>query len=320
MDSSSSSAFFPLKDVHLLRIDWDDGDIPQASFLCREWGDQSATVERIPISTPFELSCAFSKENYCIGQFNGENEGNQRISLCGKLLKDGFEQCSECRSSDSSQMCVICRGDCEMLDPHCFVPHIVYLAAYTSKDIKVGVSTKERFRKRIVEQGALLAVTIANASNGKVARLLESKVQSGCHVPDKVKLKTRLDSFIPNQSLDSLKDAILKARKKVFSSIAPPEGISYVDKGEFFDLLTNYNSSVARFGDFYPQQLSLDDTCGLVVYVKGPDFLLRIGNSFYVLPFKQAIGKVLTPIGTNNGDKVRRQATFSDYFLHQEEA
>lgn len=316
---SSSPFFFPSKIVHLLWIYWSDGNIPQASFLCRGWGGESAAVERIPVRTPFEISCVFSKENYCIGQFNDDEEGNQHISLCGKLLQDGFEQCSGCRSSDSSQMCIICRGDCEMPDPHCFVPHVVYLAAYTSKDVKVGVSTNERFRKRIVEQGALLAVTVANASNGKVARLLESKIQSDCHVPDKVKVKTRLDSFRPNQTLDSLKDTIFEARKKVFSSIAPPEGISYVDNGEFFDLLTNYNSSIARFGDFYPQQLSLGDTCGLVVYMKGLDFLLKIGNSFYVLPFKQVIGKVLTPIETNN-DKVRRQATFSDYVLQQEEA
>ncbi|MGI0090582.1 MAG: DUF2797 domain-containing protein [Nitrososphaerales archaeon] len=232
-------------------------------------------------------------------------------------MQDGYEQCSACSSLDSSRICTICRGECDMPDPHCSIPHVVYLAAYSSQDVKVGVSTAERFHKRIVEQGALLAVAIANASNGKVARLLESKIQSTCHIPDKVSLKTRMSSFRPNESVDSLKDALIEGRSRALS-LPASEGISHVDSGEFYDLLTNYNSSIMRFGDFYPQQISLRDLPvleGVVVYVKGYDLLLKISNSFYVLPFKQALGKVLSPMQTK---VVRRQTTFSDYVQQQE--
>lgn len=304
---------FPSKITHLLWIDWDaSSDLPKVFFLCREWGKNNSVVERISMTVPFEISCRFSSENYCIGCFDGED----RASVCGKVLQDGFEQCSSCRSFDSSQICTICRGDCDMPDAHCFVPHVVYLAAYTSSDVKVGVSTAERFRKRITEQGALVGITIAYASNGKVARLLESKIQSECHVPDKVSVRTRLDSFKWNQSLPALKGVLLEARSKVFSSLAPPEGVSFANNGEFLDLLTPYNSMIAGNGEFYPQLLSIGEVRGLAISIKGSDFLLKIRNSFYVLPFKQAIGKILSPMQTN---EVPRQTTFSDYFVHQEE-
>jgi hypothetical protein len=86
-----------------------------------------------------------------------------------------------------------------------------------------------------------------------------------------------------------------------------------LDNGEFFDLLTNYNSSVIKFGGFYPQQMSLGETSALratIISIKGLDLLLKIGGSFYVLPFKQAMGKVLTPM---RAKEVQRQTTFSDY-------
>jgi hypothetical protein len=192
------------------------------------------------------------------------------------------------------------------------LPHTVYLAAYTPTDIKVGVCWRERYEKRIAEQGALMAIPIAQADGGRIARQLEAKIQTALGVPDRVRAKVRLNGFRPNQDIEAFTRLLTGVRSQVFG-LPELDGIHYLDNERALDLLTPYNDSVSNSGDFVPQLISIRDTRTIrasVIAIKGWDFLLRIGESFYVFQFKEIMGRTISPLGLNS---LVRQATFSDF-------
>jgi len=305
--------YFPLKPLQLLWLDWNIHLRPPTSVTCRPWGAGSETpIETVSLSTPFNLSCRFSDDRYCVGSF----DLNERLTACRRAarVQGSMDQCNECFKVDPAQECTICRGECDLPNEHCILPHIVYLAAFTPTDIKVGVCRQERFEKRIAEQGALMAIPIAQADDGRVARKLEAKIQSKFGVPDKPRAKARLSGFRPNQDVEAFARLLVGVRSQVFS-LPELDGVHYLDNREPLDLLTPYNDSVSDFVDFVPQWISVRETKTIrasVVAIKGWDLLLRIGESFYVLRFKEIVGRVISPVGLA---KQVRQATFADFHL-----
>ncbi|MGD0318205.1 MAG: DUF2797 domain-containing protein [Nitrososphaerales archaeon] len=304
-------SFFPPKPFHLLWLDWDVHLLPSTSLICRPWGDDNETsIETLPLNTPFNLSCRFSDDRYCIGCF----DSNEYLTACKRVarVQGSRVQCDECFNNDPSQRCTACHGECDLPSEYCTLPHIVYLAAYTPTDVKVGVCRRERFGTRIAEQGALMAIPIARADDGRVARELEAKIHSTFGVPDKVRPKVRLSGFRPNQDAEACARLLVGVRSQVFS-LPELDGTHYLDNQKPLDLLTPYNDSVSAFADFVPQSISIRDTKTIrasVIAIKGWDFLLRIGESLYVLHFKEMIGRTISPASV---DSLVRQATFSDF-------
>jgi hypothetical protein len=178
--------------------------------------------------------------------------------------------------------------------------------------VKVGVCWRDRYERRIAEQGALIAIPIAQADDGRAARQLEAKIQTTLGVPDKVRLKVRLNGFLPNRDIESFTRLLTGVRSRVLG-LPELDGIHYLDSEKPLDLLTPYNDSVSGYADFVPQLISIQDTRTIrakVIAIKGWDFLLKIGESFYVFQFKEMMGRKITPVELDNQV---RQATFSDF-------
>src|SRR5271163_3997813 len=142
-------------------------------MICRPSGTDNGTlIETLPLDTPFDFSCRFSEDRYCIGSFDSA----ERLTACksAAVVRGKTDQCAECRNDDPSQRCTLCRGKCDLPSTYCRRPHVVYLAAYTPNDVKVGVCWRDRYERRIAEQGALVAIPIAQADDGRAARQLEA--------------------------------------------------------------------------------------------------------------------------------------------------
>jgi hypothetical protein len=157
-----------------------------------------------------------------------------------------------------------------------------------------------------------MAIPIAQADDGRVARELEAKIRSTFGVPDKVRPKIRLSGFRPNQDVEAFARLLVGVRSQVFS-LPELDGTHYLDSEKPLDLLTPYNNSVSAFADFVPQLISIRGTKAVrasVIAIKGWDFLLRIGESFYALHFREMIGRTISPVRMDN---LVRQATFSDF-------
>lgn len=281
---------FPSKVLQLLWLDWNIHPRLRVSITFRSWGIDRKRLSRHYHSNAIRLFMSFLLRTILHGFF----DSTERFTACREmtLVEGRVDQCAECSSSDPSQRCVHCHGKCELPGAYCVLPHVVYLAAYTLTDVKVGVCCRDRFEKRIAEQGALIAISIAQAKDGRVAGELEAKIQRTLGVPDKVRAKGRLNGFRPNQSIEGFTRLLIEVRSRVFS-LPELEGIHYLDNEKALDLLAPYNDSVSDCGDFIPQLISIRDTKTIqasVITIKGFDFLLKIGSSFYVLNFKRNDG------------------------------
>lgn len=70
-------------------------------------------------------------------------------------------------------------------------PHIVYLAFFGTKKIKIGISNQKRYFERWLEQGALLATIIDQCDNVYKAREIESNISKNFKIPEVVFVKTK---------------------------------------------------------------------------------------------------------------------------------
>ncbi len=103
---------------------------------------------------------------------------------CGKVTKTSFAQgyCFSCyQTAPETEECVLrpelCRAhegiarDMEFAKKHCLIDHFVYLAV--TGGLKVGVTRNTQIPTRWIDQGATLAIRLANTPNRYIAGLIE---------------------------------------------------------------------------------------------------------------------------------------------------
>ena len=124
-----------------------------------------------------DLSLEFDfSVKYCTGWVDFENRCSQ-ICPDHATVDEKYENCLKCRdktgfnsafynaSSVSTQQ--------EKINQN---PHFVYLAYFAPNVIKVGISQEERGIRRLLEQGARLAIKLETFSSALIARQYEAKI------------------------------------------------------------------------------------------------------------------------------------------------
>ena len=124
-----------------------------------------------------DLSLEFDfSVKYCTGWVDFENRCSQ-ICPDHATVDEKYENCLKCRdktgfnpafynaSSVSAQQ--------EKINQN---PHFVYLAYFATNVIKVGISQEERGIRRLLEQGARLAIKLETFSSALIARQYEAKI------------------------------------------------------------------------------------------------------------------------------------------------
>ena len=124
-----------------------------------------------------DLSLKFDfSVKYCAGWVDFENRCSQ-ICPDQATVDEKYENCLKCRdktgfnpafynaSSVSAQQ--------EKINQN---PHFVYLAYFATNVIKVGISQEERGIRRLLEQGARLAIKLETFSSALIARQYEAKI------------------------------------------------------------------------------------------------------------------------------------------------
>lgn len=124
-----------------------------------------------------DLSLEFDfSVKYCTGWVDFENRCSQ-ICPDHATVDEKYENCLKCRdktgfnpafynvSSVSVQQ--------EKINQN---PHFVYLAYFAPNVIKVGISQEERGIRRLLEQGARLAIKLETFSSALIARQYEAKI------------------------------------------------------------------------------------------------------------------------------------------------
>jgi len=151
---------------------WSEGD---ALLYVRQGGTGDST----PYVLEGRVCFRITQERRCVGFFGAD--GFERCPDA-RTLSSG-SQCDGCVGRDRFRACMICDGSrCPSGPPdlraRCDAPHILYLACFGDDTIKVGTASLHRRRARIVEQGPLAAVRIAQA-DGPTIKQMERILSQG---------------------------------------------------------------------------------------------------------------------------------------------
>ena len=124
-----------------------------------------------------ELSLVFDfSAKYCTGWVDFENHCGQ---VCPEqaIAETKYENCTKCRDRRGFNPAFYHANSVsarqEKINQN---PHFVYLAYFAPEVIKVGISQEERGIRRLLEQGARLALKLETFSSALIARQYEAKI------------------------------------------------------------------------------------------------------------------------------------------------
>lgn len=211
-----------------------------------------------------ELSLGFDlSTKYCTGWFDFENRLSKPCP--NGLVVDGkYDACVACQkrtgfnpafyhaASISAQQSEINKN-----------PHYVYLAYFGPSIIKVGISQNDRGLRRLLEQGARLALVLDTFSSAIIARSYEEKISRQCQVREQIGRKQKLSllksQFNHEQGLSELYGTL----GRIESSL----GIKF-DKAELVETQEFYSTNDLNLSSAV-MPLESDKLVGAVVGVIG---------------------------------------------------
>ncbi|WAH39083.1 DUF2797 domain-containing protein [Alicyclobacillus dauci] len=194
------------------------------------------------LSDPVEYNLELHNLTMPINQLIGEPitirfTGERRCIACGrevnKLFQNGY--CFPCvRTLAECDLCIVKPHECHFhlgtcrdeafAEDHCMIPHYVYLA--WSSGFKVGLTRKGRQLKRWMDQGATLAMVIAELPTRKMAGEVEMEIAK--HMRDKTDWRKMLrEDSEPDRSLADVRADVLSNLPETYHEyILPDPGVA----------------------------------------------------------------------------------------------
>lgn len=150
-------------------------DTENRPFL--EWQVDGKTERGDVLGQELSLEFDFSSK-YCTGWVNFENHCGQACPEQA-MAETKYENCIKCRDRRGFNPAFYHANSLsarqEKINQN---PHFVYLAYFAPGVIKVGISQEERGIRRLLEQGARLALKLETFSSALIARQYEAKIAS----------------------------------------------------------------------------------------------------------------------------------------------
>lgn len=226
-------------------------------------------------------------QRHCIGWFN-PNTGEIHTCPGNNVVENKYEQCKDCliKTGFNPSFYNVDRisNNQEKYNTH---PHILYLAYFSPKDIKVGISHAGRNLSRLLEQGARLAYVLETFPSANVARHYEARASKLEGLVDSIKLSRKIKLL--NQAFNS---ATAKTQLNVKKELIEKELQTKFNQAELietnqFYFATNFNQSRLR------EVINLESSAkinGQLVGLLGQIMLCDRQGDLLALPLKKLIG------------------------------
>lgn len=167
-----------------------------------------------------DLSLEFDfSTKYCTGWVDFDNHCSQ-VCPDSATVDGKYENCLKCRDRTGFNPAFYNADSVsvqqEKINQN---PHFVYLAYFAPGVIKVGISQEERGIRRLLEQGARLALKLETFSSALIARQYEAKIASLSGIMETVAASKKLGLI--KQPLDTaaaeraLADALVRIQQKL---------------------------------------------------------------------------------------------------------
>ena len=167
-----------------------------------------------------DLSLEFDfSTKYCTGWVDFDNHCSQ-ICPDSATVDGKYENCLKCRDRTGFNPAFYnadsVSAQQEKINQN---PHFVYLAYFAPEVIKIGISQEERGIRRLLEQGARLALKLETFSSALIARQYEAKIADLSGIMETVAASKKLGLI--KQPLDTaaaeraLADALVRIQQKL---------------------------------------------------------------------------------------------------------
>ncbi|HFD12008.1 MAG TPA: DUF2797 domain-containing protein [Crenotrichaceae bacterium] len=161
-------------------------------------------------------------------QFSLTHTGTINCVHCGRKINKSFNQgyCYPCFTTLAQcdlcimkpETCHFDQGTCrepEWAQNHCMQPHIVYLA--NTSGLKVGITRKTQLPTRWIDQGAIQAIPIIQATSRFHVGLIENELKK--HISDRTSWQRMLKGDTSTLDLAHERDLILKKTDPVLREL-----------------------------------------------------------------------------------------------------
>ena len=148
-------------------------------------------------------------EKHCKGYYDLIKKEIVPCKSFSNLTDSGYSQCKECQEKSGFDLCLGCNGStCQTNSgkarEFCHEGHHVYLAYFANDKLKVGTAASYRRYERILEQGALYSIFLAQTPNGRMARQIESQISKlgiASRVNSSYKMNNLIECLCKNTNL-----------------------------------------------------------------------------------------------------------------------
>ncbi len=208
---------------------------------------------------PDERLADHALDGYLGRELHLEHTGAIHCVYCGRQTKKSFGQgfCFPCfRARAEADTCIVKPELCHYHDPdhpcrddafahaHCFQPHVLY-ASLTSAP-KVGITRRENIPTRWLDQGATLAIPLAELPDRRTVGLLEARLREEVGLADRTHWTRLLRSEAGEGDLVALAGQISAQLEAWDVPLLPPAArvehafaypvLAYPEKVKSFDL------------------------------------------------------------------------------------
>ena len=199
-------------------------------FIECQVGDKIERHElfRQDLSLKFDFSV-----KYCAGWVDFENRCSQ-ICPDHATVDEKYENCLKCRDKTGFNPAFYNANSVsaqqEKINQN---PHFVYLAYFAPNVIKVGISQEERGIRRLLEQGARLAIKLETFSSALIARQYEAKISKLDGIAETLPVLKKMELI--KQPFDraagerELRQKLLEIEQKIGVSFPKSKLIPYED-------------------------------------------------------------------------------------------
>lgn len=164
------------------------------------------------------------------------------------LTGSEYCQCRECQTKSGFDLCLGCNGskcqtNSDAARKFCNEGHHVYLAYFANDKLKVGTAASYRKYERLLEQGALYSIFLAQVPNGKIARQLESRI-SNLGIASRVNSSYKMNNFVISREQDEIDRMLMEEYKSILQKM-DDEYKKYFIKPEYNNF-TNISDKVRQ--------------------------------------------------------------------------
>lgn len=199
-------------------------------FIDCQIGDEIKRRELLgqDLSLEFDFST-----KYCTGWVDFDNHCSQ-ICPDSATVDGKYENCLKCRDRTGFNPAFYnadsVSAQQEKINQN---PHFVYLAYFAPEVIKVGISQEERGIRRLLEQGARLALKLETFASALIARQYEAKISALDRIVETMPIHKKLElikqPFERAAGEEKLRQKLLEIEQKIGVSFPKSELIACED-------------------------------------------------------------------------------------------